>query len=65
MNAMKREFKFGQSHFIRDLDGEHSTLIFVFNGFRLKKSTLVGRNRDAHKIETTCKSYWKFELKCE
>jgi len=53
---------------------EHLTSTIVLNGFRLKKSTLVGCkmktklqvfNRVAQEIETTCKNYWNFESKCE
>ena len=54
--------------------GEQLTLIFVLHGCRLNKSQFVDCkmktkvhlfNRDVQEIETTCKSYWKFESKCE
>ena len=65
-------FESGQAPFLRETASE--MLVFILKVSRLKKFKLVGCkmktklhlfNRDVQEMDTTCKNYWKFELKCE
>lgn len=65
-------FESGQAPFLRESASE--MLVFILKVSRLKKFKLVGCkmktklhlfNRHVQEMNTTCKNYWKFELKCE